>query len=58
MVEGNLTNGVVKDLFAGVGINIGRMQVVLWGIHKCLQKRGGENGDSSYVFVVGSGGSC
>ena len=32
---GDLINGVVEEPSAGIGINIGKMQVVLWEIHKC-----------------------
>lgn len=46
-------SGVVEELFAGIGINIRKMQVVFLVIYERSQRRGGKSGSNSRVFVIG-----
>lgn len=53
-VRGAQVNGVVEELFAGIGINIRKMQVVFLVMYEHSQRRGGKSGSNSRVFIGGS----
>lgn len=53
-VRGAQVNGVVEELFAGIGINIRKMQVVFLVMYEHSQRRGGKVAVTAVCLSVGA----